>query len=67
MNEEHKTDGSECWCNPEVQTQNKKGKWVTAIPEPYYSVIQVQCGCGETFFTLRGYKGHYALEHILEL
>ena len=44
-------------------TQNKKGEWVPAIPEPYYG-IRKMCGCGKSFWTLEGYQAHYALKHI---
>lgn len=62
-----------------TQTKNKIGEWVPAIPEPYYSILKV-CPhsdnspehpsldwCGEKFWTLEGYRAHYALKHILHL
>ena len=56
------------------QTQNRKGEWVPSIPLPIYPSMfapfggKVKCGqCGEKFWTTKLYRGHYALEHILEL
>ncbi len=40
-------------------TQNKRGEWVPAIPEPYYG-IRKMCECGKKFFTLKRYREHYA-------
>lgn len=45
---------------------NKEGNWVPAIPEPYYGLRKC-CDCGDKFWTLKGYRAHYALEHILYL
>lgn len=53
-----------------VSTQNKSGKWVPAIPEPYYLRFKKECwenGCFKKFWTKEGYRAHYALKHILEL
>lgn len=62
-----------------VSTQNKRGEWVPAIPEPYFG-IRKMCNysenspsmpslhyCGERFWTYEGYREHYALKHILAL
>lgn len=59
-----------------TSTQNKEGKWVPAIPEPYYG-FKKKCThfgnvdsldwCDEKFWTYEGYRGHYALKHILNL
>lgn len=45
-------------------TRNADGNWVPAIPEPLYG-MRKKCHCGRKFWTLEGYKGHYADEHIL--
>ena len=50
----------------ETQTQNKRGEWVPAIPLPYYG-LRKHCTCGRRFWTEQGYRGHYALAHILAL
>ena len=52
-------------------TLNDAGKWVYAIPEPGTRLLQVQCPglpnkpCRRSFWTKDGYRGHYALAHIL--
>lgn len=48
------------------QTQNDRGEWVPAIPLPLYGVRK-ECTCGRKFWTMGGYRGHYALVHILHL
>ena len=48
-----------------VQTQNKLGQWVPAIPLPFYFMIRKGCSCGRKFWTEEGYEAHYALKHIL--
>ncbi|HEY6276975.1 MAG TPA: hypothetical protein VIX86_11650 [Streptosporangiaceae bacterium] len=58
--------------NPETETprtsrasqQNKRGEWVPAIPLPLYGPRK-RCRCGRKFWTIAGYRGHYALAHIL--
>lgn len=50
----------------DTQTQNRRGEWVPSIPLPWYEVRQ-HCDCGRRFWTAKGYRGHYALEHILGL
>lgn len=63
----------------DVSTTNKKGQWVPAIPEPFYG-LRKMCThsdntpshpslnyCGKKFWTLKAYRAHYALEHILAL
>jgi hypothetical protein len=53
-----------------VSVQNSKGQWVPAIPLPYFLPFhRYRCGmkCRETFWTTAGYRGHYALVHILGL
>lgn len=53
--------------NKDLQTQNKRGEWVPAVPLPLYlSWHRYQCGCGKaTFWTIEGYRGHFAYAHIL--
>jgi hypothetical protein len=50
----------------QVTTQNDRGEWVPAIPVPFYG-LRKHCSCGRKFWTERGYRGHYALAHILRL
>jgi hypothetical protein len=53
-----------------MQTQNKDGDWVQTIPEPFYYPFRKQCPdqtCEKRFWTLEGYRSHYALVHILKL
>jgi hypothetical protein len=50
----------------EAQAQNADGKWVPAIPLPLYG-LRKHCRCGRKYWTLAGYRGHYALAHILRL
>ena len=47
------------------QVKRHDGKWVPAVPEPLYG-LRKSCQCGEKFWTMPGYRGHYALAHILE-
>jgi hypothetical protein len=47
------------------QVQRDDGKWVPAIPLPLVG-LRKSCQCGAKFWTLPGYRGHYALAHILE-
>lgn len=49
-----------------VLTANRDGEFVPAIPHPLY-VIRKRCHCGRHFWTVAGYRGHYALAHILKL
>ena len=54
------------WEINKVQTENNRGEWVPAIPLPLLG-LRKRCRCGETFWTMDGYRGHYALVHILAL
>lgn len=47
-----------------ISSKNKRGEYVPAIPAPYYGLKKI-CRCGASFWTDKGYEGHYALEHIL--
>jgi hypothetical protein len=47
-------------------TQNLAGEWVPSIPLPLYG-LRKQCECGRRFWTADGYRGHYALVHVLKL
>lgn len=47
-----------------ISTKNRRGEWVPSIPCPFYSWTKI-CECGEHFWTEKGYRAHYALEHIL--
>ena len=48
-----------------VLTLNVHNEWVPAIPVPLFG-LRKRCACGRKFWTLAGYRGHYALIHILE-
>lgn len=48
-----------------VTMRNNRGEWVPAIPLPFFG-IRKGCSCGRKFWTMRGYKLHYALDHILQ-
>jgi hypothetical protein len=48
------------------QTTNDRGQWVPAIPFPLFVwPHRHRCECGRWFWTMGGYRGHYALTHIL--
>ena len=49
-----------------VSTLNNRGEWVPSIPVPYYLPFhRHRCECNRRFWTMAGYRGHYALVHIL--
>jgi hypothetical protein len=48
------------------QVQNERGQWVPAVPLPFFG-LRKRCSCGRKFWTMDGYRGHYALCHILSL
>lgn len=50
----------------EATCRNRAGERVPSIPLPFYG-LRKHCGCGRKFWTEEGYKGHYALAHILLL
>lgn len=52
--------------NSSERTQNRTGDWVPAIPLPFFWLYR-RCTCGRRFWTMEGYRGHYALVHILRL
>jgi hypothetical protein len=47
-----------------ASAKNLRGRWVPAVPLPYYG-IRKRCTCGRAYWTLAGYRGHYAYAHIL--
>lgn len=50
-----------------VQTQNKRGEWVPAIPLPLFTwPHRHRCSCGRSFWTMGGYRGHYAVAHLID-
>lgn len=51
----------------QTSAQNKYGEWVPAIPWPYMRRFRYICPCGTGFWTMEGFRGHYALKHILGL
>jgi hypothetical protein len=47
--------------------QNSRGEWVPAIPLPLFTWLhRHRCACGHSFWTMSGYRGHYALAHVLD-
>jgi len=50
---------------PAVKTQSSRGNWINAIPLPFVG-MKKRCLCGKKFWTMEGYKGHYAYRHIWE-
>ena len=54
----------EAWMHAASTAQNARGEWVPSIPLPMYG-IRKRCECGRKFWTAAGYRGHYALDHIL--
>jgi hypothetical protein len=48
-----------------TRTQNKRGEWWPSIPLPFYG-LRKRCYCGRKFWTMEGYRGHYAVAHILD-
>jgi hypothetical protein len=56
------------WADGTVMTINEDFMWVPSIPLPYYVYFGNRCGiCKAWFWTLKGYRGHYALKHILKI
>lgn len=49
-----------------AQVQNKYGRWVPAVPEPFCG-IRKECQCGRKFWRYESYRAHYALKHIMGL
>lgn len=48
-------------------TRNADGEWVPSIPLPLYMwPHRNRCRCGRWFWTEAGYRGHYALAHIIK-
>jgi hypothetical protein len=51
-----------------AQTRNNRGKWVQAIPLPYFlSFGRVRCDCGAVRRGQKSYREHYALAHAMGL
>jgi hypothetical protein len=51
-----------------TQAQNSRGDWVPAIPLPLFTwPHRHRCECGRSFWTMGGYRGHYALVHVMHL
>jgi hypothetical protein len=40
-------------------------QWRPSIPIPLELTFRKQCFCRRKFWTMEGYKGHYALQHII--
>lgn len=54
----------------QAQTQNDRGEWVPAIPEPLFVGFRLRkcrCDCGEVRKSRESYREHYALAHVLGL
>jgi hypothetical protein len=50
-----------------VSFQNKRGQWMPAIPLPLFTFPhRHRCECERAFWTMDGYRGHYALRHIID-
>ena len=43
----------------------RDGRWIASIPLPLEVFFRKHCTCGRKFWTMEGYKGHYALQHII--
>jgi hypothetical protein len=50
-----------------TRVQNLSGQWVRAIPEPARGILRKRCWCMRGFWTTAGYRGHYALAHVMQL
>ena len=56
-----------------ITERNARRDWVPSIPVPFYRWLRYQCihgfagegVCERKFWTLDGYRGHFALDHIL--
>lgn len=50
-----------------AQMLNARGEWVPAIPLPLFTwPHRHRCGCGRPFWTMDGYRGHYAAVHLID-
>lgn len=47
-----------------TMTTNEQGFWVPVIPWAVHN-LRHKCHCGRAYWTKEGYRGHYALTHIL--
>lgn len=57
------------WKDSDNLVKNRDGEWVPSIPFPLFG-LRKKCrfpGCHKHYFTEAGYRGHYALAHILKL
>lgn len=60
------TDG--VWTPPsKTMERNVVGEWVESIPLPFYRTLYGCPACSRSFWTMRGYRGHFALVHILKM
>jgi hypothetical protein len=55
------------WSDGNTSVENRRGEWIPSIPLPWPLLAGYRCSCGRRSWTLPGYQGHYALEHILAL
>lgn len=56
------------WGDRNTQILNRRKEWIPNIPLPrYYYLFGYRCTCERFCWTLNGYQGHYALEHVLAL
>jgi hypothetical protein len=47
---------------------NDRGEWVPSIPLPLFTFPhRHRCECDRSFWTMSGYRGHYALVHVMHL
>jgi len=48
----------------------KGGRWLPAVPEPFYGLLHARCDCGRRFWAWRSnrardrYRDHYAARHL---
>ena len=57
----------QAWMLSATQAQNAAGEWVPALPLPLFIFPhRHRCSCGRWFWTMGGYRGHYAVHHILD-
>ena len=54
----------------DIRAMNEDGDWIPDIPIPLFHLFLKRCpveGCRTGWFSMAGYRGHYALRHICKL
>lgn len=52
---------------PSTSKKNARGEWVPAVPYPLFTFPhRHRCHCGRSYWTMDGYRGHYAVTHIID-